>query len=278
MIDFSTSLRQSVLNSMVGEDASLTSLHQLMTERSTLGATCPHADDWSLGCCCGSVQIQLIVATCVYSVLIFFLWDFQVLLPLKLVVVAIHEFSHALAAWITCGGVDSIEVHGNEGGVTKTRGGNRFCILSAGYLGSAFWGMILVIASSDYYAVQVVAGLLAIALIISLFLARNAVLVALTIFFLLLIAGFWACTILTSFNGLRFVILLIGVMSGFFSIYDVYSDLLARRVNESDASMLANLTHTSSRCWGAIWAVISVAFMAIGIYLSLVVGSNPNTK
>ena len=240
--------------------------------------TCPHANDWSLGCCCGSVQIQLIAAVCIYSVVIFFLWDFKILLPLKLVVVALHEFGHASAAWLTCGSVESIEVHGNEGGVTKTRGGSRFFILSAGYLGSAFWGMILVIASSDYYGVQVVAGLLGIALLISLFLARNGTLIALTIFFLLLLAGFWACTILTTFNGLRFLVLLIGVMSGFFSIYDCYSDLLARRVNESDATMLANYTHTSSRCWGFIWAVLSIAFMGLGIYLSLVVASNPDAK
>jgi len=251
---------------------SATSLEQ------AVAATCPYANDWSLNCCCGSVQLQLIVTTAIYSVAIFFLWDFKILLPLKLIVVALHEFSHASAAWLTCGSVESIEVHGDEGGVTKTRGGNRFFILSAGYLGSAFYGMIFVIASSDYYGVQVVAGLLAIALIISTILARNKTLVALTIFFLLLIAGFWACTILTAFNGLRFVILLIGVMSGFFSIYDVYSDLLARRVNESDATMLANYTHTSSRCWGFLWAVISIAFMGIGIYLSLVVAGNPSAK
>lgn len=171
-----------------------------------------------------------------------------------------------------------MEVHTDEGGLTKTQGGNRFIILSAGYLGSAFWGMILVIASADFIGVQVAAGLLAIALLLSLVMARNFTLVALTIFFLLLIAGFWACTILTVFNGLRYLILLIGVMSGLFSVYDVYSDLLARRVNESDATMLANHTHTSSRCWGAIWAVISVCFLGIGIYLSLVVGSNPNSK
>jgi len=239
---------------------------------------CPHANDWSLGCCCGSVQLQIIVATAIYSVAIFFLWNFQVIRPLKLVVVALHEFSHASAAWLTCGSVESMEVHGNEGGLTKTRGGNRFIILSAGYLGSAFWGMVCVIAAGDFYGVQVAAFFLSLALLISLFFARSMVLVATTVFFLLLIAGFWACTILTTFNGLRFVILLIGVMSGFFSIYDCYDDLLARRVNESDATMLANHTHTSSRCWGFIWAVLSICFMALGIYLSLVVASNPDGK
>lgn len=273
--EISNNLRTSVLSALssVSADSTQQSLASLAGAEG-----CPKSNDFSLSCCCGSVQIQVIVAICVYSIAIFFLWDFQLLLPLKLIVVAIHEFSHALAAWITCGSVDSIEVHGNEGGVTKTRGGSRFVILSAGYLGSSFWGFIMIVAASDYYGVQVVAGLLGIALVISLFLARNKTLVALTLFFLLLLGSFWACTILTPFNGLRWLILLIGVMSSLFSVYDIYSDLLARRVNESDATMLANLTHTSSRCWGAIWAIISIFFLALGVYLSLVVGSGPTAK
>ena len=236
---------------------------------------CPHANDWTLHCCCNSVQIQVIVATCVYSILIFIFWNWKFILPLKLVVVALHEWGHATAAWLTCGSVESIEVHQNEGGVTKTRGGNRFIILSAGYLGSAVWGMILVIASADFIGVQVMSGILAISLLVMLFFARSTTLGLLTVFFLLLIAGFWACTVLTDFNGLRFLVLLIGVMSGFFSIYDCYDDLLARRVNESDATMLANHTHTSSRCWGLIWALLSIGFMSVGLYLSLIVGGDP---
>jgi hypothetical protein len=121
---------------------------------------CPYPQDWALNCCCTSVQIQIIAATCVYSVLIFFLWDFQILLPFKLVVVFLHELSHALATWATCGKVISMEVHGNEGGLTKTVGGSRFIILSSGYLGSALWGMVCVIASADYVGVQVMAALL----------------------------------------------------------------------------------------------------------------------
>jgi len=54
-------------------------------------------------------------------------------------VVFLHELSHALATWVTCGKVISMEVHGNEGGLTKTVGGSRFIILSSGYLGSFLW-------------------------------------------------------------------------------------------------------------------------------------------
>ena len=116
-------------------------------------------------------------------------------------------------------------------------------------------------------------GFLGVSLLLTLVLARNATLVALTVFFELLLAGFWACTLLTSFNGLAYFVLFVGVMSGLFAIYDVYDDLISRRVNESDASMLAAHTHTSSRCWGIIWGILSLAFFGTGIYLCLVLES-----
>jgi hypothetical protein len=189
--------------------------------------------------------------------------------------VFLHELGHAVGAWVTCGKVLKMEVHSDEGGVTKTVGGSQWVILPAGYLGSAFFGMILVISSANWYAVQVTSGLLCIALLVVLWLSDNWSLRFLTIGFMVLLAGFWACQILTPFKGLQYLILLIGVMSGLFAIYDVYDDLISRRVNGSDAVKFAEMTHTSSRCWGVIWALISLAFMGLGIYLALVVASLP---
>jgi hypothetical protein len=131
----------------------------------------------------------------------------------------------------------------------------------------------MVVSTGDKIGVQIMAGFLGLSLLLCLTLARNCTLVALTIFFLLLLAGFWACTLLTSFNGLQYFILLVGTMSGLFAIYDIWDDLLARRVNESDATMLAKHTHTSSRCWGGIWAAISICMFLTGVYLCLVLQS-----
>lgn len=49
------------------------------------------------------------------------------------------QMCHATACWLTCGKVEGLEVHTNEGGVTKFRGGQRWFITPAGYLGGAFW-------------------------------------------------------------------------------------------------------------------------------------------
>ncbi|KAG0154475.1 hypothetical protein PDIDSM_43 [Penicillium digitatum] len=42
-------------------------------------------------------------------------------------------------------------------------------------------------------------------------------------------------------------------------------DLILRKVNSSDASVFAKRYGGSSQCWGVIWSLISLAFMAIGI-------------
>ena len=49
------------------------------------------------------------------------------------------QMCHATACWMTCGSVEGLEVHTNEGGVTKYRGSARLLITPAGYMGGAFW-------------------------------------------------------------------------------------------------------------------------------------------
>lgn len=42
-------------------------------------------------------------------------------------------------------------------------------------------------------------------------------------------------------------------------------DLILRKVNSSDASVFAQRYGGSSQCWGVIWSIISLGFMAAGI-------------
>ena len=81
--------------------------------------------------------------------------------------------------------------------------------------------------------------------------------------------------------------LFIGVMSSLYSVWDIVSrpspvlvqssssltgqcdDLIIRKVNTSDASAFAKRYGGSSRCWGVIWSVISVLFMAVAIVAAI---------
>lgn len=65
------------------------------------------------------------------------------MIPLKILVVFLHELSHAMTAVFTGGDIISISVSPAEGGEAWTRGGSRFLTLSAGYLGSLLIGLAL---------------------------------------------------------------------------------------------------------------------------------------
>jgi len=59
----------------------------------------------------------------------------------------IHETSHAFAAVLTGGDVESLIVRMNGSGVTYTHGGLRFIVSSAGYLGTTLFGALLLLFS-----------------------------------------------------------------------------------------------------------------------------------
>ncbi|KAI5330438.1 hypothetical protein L3X38_029836 [Prunus dulcis] len=173
---------------------------------------------------------------------------------------------------LTCGKVEGIKVHADEGGVTQTRGGIYWLILPAGYLGSSFWGMVLILASTKHLATQVAAGCFIVALFVVLFLAKNWTLRGLCIGFIILFAGIWYLQETTPVRILREIILFTGVMNSLFSVYDIYDDLISRRVNSSDAERFAEECPCCTGCgWGVIWAFISFFFLCGSMYLALVV-------
>lgn len=233
--------------------------------------------NWQLEGCCNNQQIELCCLVGGYMVIIFMLWHTSALLPLKLLTVFLHEFGHASAAWMTCGKVDGIVVEKDQGGYTITRGGQMCCILPAGYLGSSFWGCFFVIMGSAHrdtsYVAAVVLGLALLGVL--LFLAKNCLLRVLCVFFLAVVGGGFAADILLEVNVLKYILVLVGVMNGLFSVFDIYDDLLRRKVAESDASKFAELTGCSSRCWGFIWGILSLGFLSLAVYASLLLLDSP---
>uniref|UniRef100_A0A0E0CI34 Uncharacterized protein n=1 Tax=Oryza meridionalis TaxID=40149 RepID=A0A0E0CI34_9ORYZ len=197
--------------------------------------------NWELQGCCDRDQKIFIAAVGVSTVVILLLWRTFLLTPFKLITVFLHETSHALACKLTCGDVEGMQVHPNEGGVTQTRGGIYWIILPAGYLGSSFWGMWF--------------------------------LRWLCIGFIVFLAVVWVIQEFTKFHSLKYVILFIGVMNSLFSVYDIYDDLISRRVHSSDAEKFAEICPCPCNgcAWGVIWGFISFIFLCASIYLGLVI-------
>jgi hypothetical protein len=67
------------------------------------------------------------------------------LYPLRLLVTMYHEAGHALAALATGGDVSQFVVRPDASGVVFSRGGYRPLVISAGYVGTALLGALLVV-------------------------------------------------------------------------------------------------------------------------------------
>jgi len=88
--------------------------------------------------------IVAVVATVVGAIIPF---GHFALYPFSLFETFVHEACHALAAVVTGGHVDGMNVNWDTSGLTLTRGGWQPAISSAGYLGSALVGAALLLAA-----------------------------------------------------------------------------------------------------------------------------------
>ena len=186
---------------------------------------------------------------------------------LQMLVIAFHEFGHAITAVFTGGKVESITLDPNEGGVTRMRGGISAITLPAGYLGSSLIGALLTFCGFDIVASKVASIVLGVCFLLTLWWGKRDWLTIITV--LLAVGLLIACWFIKHAEALRFVVLFIGVMSSLYSVWDICDDLILRKVNSSDASVFAKRYGGSSQCWGIIWSVISVLIMAVGIVAGL---------
>lgn len=70
--------------------------------------------------------------------------------PFKLFATFVHEWGHALIAIATGGQVRDLQINGDLSGETYTAGGWQPLILSAGYLGAAIAGALLLLTRARY--------------------------------------------------------------------------------------------------------------------------------
>lgn len=143
------------------------------------------------------------------------------------------------------------------------RGGWNAVTLPAGYLGSSLIGALLVFCGFDIVASKVASIVLGVCFLLTLWWGRRDWLTILTVVAAVgLIVAFW---FIKHAEPLRFLVLFIGVMSAWYSAWDICDDLILRKVNSSDASVFAKRYGGSSICWGIFWCFISLAFLAVGI-------------
>lgn len=232
--------------------------------RAAVAAAAPHI---RRGLSVNSTQGTTLGVIAAYVVVIALLWNLPYvrwsLWPFKMLVIAFHEFGHAITACCTGGRVESISLDPREGGVTHMRGGISAITLPAGYLGSSLIGALLIFCGFDIVASKIASIVLGVCFLLVIWWGKRDWLTVLTV--LAAVGLLVGCWFIDHAQALRFVVLFIGVMSALYSVWDICDDLILRKVNTSDASVFAQKYGGSSQCWGLIWSFVSVIFMVGGI-------------
>ena len=184
------------------------------------------------------------------------LWNTFVAYPFRVFVVFLHEISHGLAAILSGGELVSIGLSPNEGGVAVTRGGWRFLVLSAGYLGSLLFGALFLLLGGRRRWAPGIVGLLGIfTLVVTLVYVRT---------WFGLLYGLLAAGIFILFasklkaEASEILLAAVGVMSCLYAVWDIASDVLRRSMPRRDASALADLTGVPAVVWGVLWVAASL--------------------
>jgi hypothetical protein len=196
--------------------------------------------------------------------------------PLRLMAVYLHEASHAVACWLTCGTVHKIQVFDNEGGVTEYAGGCRCVIIPAGYVGCSFFAMLFVVLSGGRKTATAAACVFVMSLLLALCYSPNRAMVCLNLGWAIAVSAFVAVEWCWYTPILQFVILFMGVFVGIVAVHDIWNDTIVRSVYRSDS--YACYTEVCPcclpRCVGLQWIVLAIFFQIFGAWLAIVQMSN----
>jgi hypothetical protein len=202
-------------------------------------------------------KMSFLAGFALYFGVLWYFWESPAIYPLKIFVVLLHEWSHAVALMATGGNLERIVLDPQQGGATFGVGGSAFLTLSAGYLGSLLWGSLMVLgAQARRVRPQIITGII------------GGAVVALTLLYIrsLFGIGFGLLFGTALVLGARYVpalwnrrvLLTLGLTSCLYAILDIKSDVLERPELRSDARMLAELTGVPTLAWGVAWTLVAL--------------------
>ncbi len=169
-----------------------------------------------------------------------------------------HELSHGIAALLSGGGIQSIEIAADGSGRCTTLGGRSQLILFSGYAGSSLWGLLMYLSVSAKSAKTIALSLGVGVVLVGVLWVRDwqTLLILLAIMALFSLAYRFGNRKLTQ----RFV--------AFTALYVVVESLrapfyLVDGQSVGDGSMLARLTGVPEFVWIGIWALIALGALVL---------------
>ncbi len=216
---------------------------------------------------------KLLFALAASAVIGILFWNTWPLYPFKLLVVLMHESSHALATLMMGGSVDVIRISPDQGGVTLSRYVpslvRTVVISSAGYVGSTFSGCVLLwVAARSREGRWPLVALAAWCAGVTVLWVRDG-------FTLLFVGGCALALFLLARFGpallRRMVLVFLATFSCSYALYDIRDDLLhLTSTGGSDADALARATFIPAIVWGVAWGALAVVMVALTLRRLLV--------
>jgi hypothetical protein len=182
-------------------------------------------------------------------------WESFLLVPLRLLLVLLHEAGHAMGAWLTGGSVLRVALDPRGGAATLTLGGHAPTILLAGYAGSVMAGAGVIMGAARAPRPTAVAlamiVLLGVAWMPGAFGSTWCAILA----FLLIGVG-WAAPHAT----LRRVLQAIGALACVHAVLDAQAD-----GGRGDALLLASQTGVPATVWTWGWTALGVLVLGVAL-------------
>lgn len=189
-------------------------------------------------------------------------WAEFLLYPFKLFTTWVHECGHAVATLLVGGRVTSITIHPDTSGLTLSLvpAGRmaRGLVASAGYLGAAVVGCLLMAATRvERWAHVILLGLGVFMLVTVALWMRN-------VFGVMIVLAWGVALIALARRGMaqavRFLLSLLAIQVALNSVYDIRVLFHIDR-GPSDARTMAELFLLPSWVWATAWMLMSVAML-----------------
>jgi hypothetical protein len=189
--------------------------------------------------------------------------------PFHLFGTFVHEISHGLAAILTGGDFRRFSVNPNLSGLAWTAGGSRWIVTSAGYVGTALFGGLLVIISARGVPARYVLFFMGIILgVLCLVFVRNifGIVSGLMIAGLLVLAGeklnaAWA-------DGLLLFLAVQMMLDAVDSVSDLLWISTYRSGTLTDAQIMQEATGIPAIFWALAWGALSMVILVAAMTLA----------
>jgi hypothetical protein len=196
-------------------------------------------------------------------------WSQFLLYPFKLFTTWVHECGHALMTVLVGGQVTSIAIEPDTSGLTLSLvpvgRAARGLVASAGYLGAAVVGCLLLAATRvEKWAHVILLSLGAVMLLTLVLWMRN-------LFGFGVVLTWGVALVALARRGLgnapRFLLSLLAIQVALNSVYDIRVLFLTDR-GESDAVAMARLFLLPSWVWATAWMVASAAMLGATLWMT----------